>query len=179
MLWSRCRFRVLEFSFPILSGPGGSWDLAPVQAAVWEALDVAQALRAEGRDGLTDHLDLRLVAPSPLALSPTPLAPGVVAWACVALAATTTTPAEHWEALVDRVVARWANHTLLPRPHWGKEVPAMVGEEEAVAYLRRAYARELPGVVAAMGALVGGQGGGLQDTANIFGTPFTRQLFLI
>ena len=128
---------------------------------------------------LTDHLDLRLVAPSPLALSPTPLAPGVVAWACVALAATTTTPAENWEVLVDRVVAKWANHTLLPRPHWGKEVPAMVGEEEAVAYLRRAYARELPGVVAAMGALVGGQGGGLQDTANTFGTPFNRQLFLI
>ena len=117
------KFRVTEFAFPILHGKDGSEkDFSLVQRAVWDALDIADALKKEeGIDGLTDHLDVRLVAPSHIPLAPYPKIDGVWGWAGVVLAASEQTPEKDWKTLVESVVGRWASYKyqdgslILPR----------------------------------------------------------------
>ena len=115
------KFRVTEFSFPILHGKDEK-DFSLVQRAVWDALDIADALKKkEGIDGLTDHLDVRLVAPSHIPLTPYPKIDGVWAWAGVVLAASEQTPERDWKTLVESVVGQWASYKyqdgslILPR----------------------------------------------------------------
>ena len=116
------KFRVTEFAFPILLGKDGDEkDFSFVQRAVWDALDIADTLKDEGIDGLTDHLDVRLVAPSHIPLAPYPKIAGVWGWAGVVLAASEQTPEEEWRTLVETVVRKWASYkyqdgsSLLPR----------------------------------------------------------------
>ena len=117
------KFRVTEFAFPILQvKDGNKKDFSFVQRAVWDALDIADALKKEeGIDGLTDHLDVRLVAPSHIPLAPYPKTAGVWGWAGVVLAASELTPEKDWKTLVESVVAQWASYRyqdgslLLPR----------------------------------------------------------------
>ena len=117
------KFRVTEFAFPILHGKNGSGkDFSLVQRAVWDALDIADTLKKEeGIDGLTDHLDVRLVAPSHIPLAPYPKIDYVWGWAGVVLAASEQTADEDWKALVEAVVGHWASYKyqegslILPR----------------------------------------------------------------
>ena len=118
------KFRVTEFAFPILiqtTGEGKTTNFSFVQKAVWDALDVADCLKEKGIDGLTDHLDVRLVAPSSIPLAPYPKISGVWGWAGVVLAASEHTTENDWVTLVEAVVERWTSYEyedgshLLPR----------------------------------------------------------------
>jgi hypothetical protein len=153
----RVKWRVFEFTFPVLEQADGGLDFSLVQRAVWDALDIAERLkwvppppqpatpRAEGCDALSDHLDVRLVGSSPLLLSHTPERPGVWGWAKVGLGANAWTLEPEWARLRAEVVGAWAGYTLpgggllLPRPHWAKEMPPWVGPDRLLDYLRRAY----------------------------------------
>ena len=79
------------------------------------------------------------------------------------------------------VVARWCGYSwhdglrlVLPRPHWAKEMPNMVGGEELYQYLHKAYETDLRKIT---DTLVQKYQGNISLIGGLFGTNHHRELF--
>ena len=78
------------------------------------------------------------------------------------------------------VVARWSGYTwtdgrpVLPRPHWAKEMPDMVGEEELYHYLRKAYETDLKKIQ----DMLQKHQRNVSQNLGLFGTNHHKELFL-
>ena len=78
------------------------------------------------------------------------------------------------------VVARWCGYSwhdglrlVLPRPHWAKEMPDMVGGEELYKYLRKAYQIDLRRIQ----DMLQKYQGNISQNVGLFGTNHHKELF--
>jgi len=182
------RFRVFEFEFPIWNH-AGALDWSIVQAAVWDVIDVADKFRSEGVEALDDHLDIRLMSSSSTLLSSfysnsSSSSTPVWGWAGIAVASTPCVDHHVWQRFMFEVVSLWSKYTspegneILPRPHWAKEMPQFVGQEEIYQYLRRAYQHQLTELEPRLNQLLNKiSKTSLNEAFNRFGTQHHHKLF--
>jgi len=177
------KFRVTEFTFPIVEDKAGERNYSFVQKAVWDALDMADQLKMGGCNGLTDHLDVRLIAPSDIPMAPYPRRSGVWGWAGVVLAAGADIPEADWATFMNGVASVWVKYAypdgslVLPRPHWAKEMPEYVGGKSIVEYLQQAYSEDIYKIKVEMSKILENEDVTLLESTNTFATPFVKELF--
>jgi len=179
------KFRVFEFEIPIWKN-GQHLDWSSVQTALWQVVDIADRFRSEGFEALDDHLDVRLMSSSSILLSSFSSTPcsHVWGWAGIAVASSPWVEEEVWQRFMSEVVASWSRisspegNEILPRPHWGKEMPQYVGKEHLYGYLRIAYRNELKELEPRLASLLNNiSKSNFSEALSIFGTHHHHELF--
>jgi len=105
-------------------------------------------------------------------------------WSLAIEAASSPLVPEHiWEDFKNALAAKWKNYhdkdgnRLKVRPHWAKEFPHMVGEQDIYDYMREVYADQIPAYVEGVKHLMEVTNGNLTHTLKTFSTKYLDQIF--
>ena len=63
------------------------------------------------------------------------------------------------------------------RPHWAKEVPHQVGEQDIYEYMREVYSDQIPAFVEGMKDVMRFSNTNITTTLNMFSTKYLENIF--
>jgi len=124
-----------------------------------------------------DHMDIRFVAPSHLTLSPYPQSPGVAGYGCMCVGHSDWGPDTNRVKMITYLIGKFKSYShkgkpFLPKPHWAKDT--LPGAD---AYLRKAYALQIPKVKQGLAKLAAKSRTSLPTLLHVFGNKLQNDLF--
>jgi len=101
----------------------------------------------------------------------------------IEVASSPLVPEELWEEFKNAIAVNWKNYydndgnLLKVRPHWAKEVPHSVGDQDIFEYMREVYSDQIPAYVAGMKKMMTYSGSNITDTLHMFSTKYLDHIF--
>jgi len=101
----------------------------------------------------------------------------------IEVASSPLVPENIWEDFKNALATKWRNYydlngnLLKVRPHWAKEVPHVVGDQDIFQYMREVYSDQIPQYVEGVKELMKQTNGNLSQTLNMFSTKYLDIIF--
>merc|ERR1711915_1134827 len=101
----------------------------------------------------------------------------------IEVASSPLVPENIWEDFKNALATKWKNYkdkdgnSLRVRPHWAKEFPHMVGDQDIFSYMRDMYADQIPAYVEGVKNLMAATNGNLTQTLQTFSTKYLDIIF--
>jgi len=101
----------------------------------------------------------------------------------IEVASSPLVPEHLWEEFKNAIAANWKNYydregnQLKVRPHWAKEVPHQVGDQDIYEYMREVYSDQIPAFVEGMKDVMKFSSTNITATLNMFSTKYLENIF--
>merc|ERR1711970_1155516 len=101
----------------------------------------------------------------------------------IEIASSPLVPEDLWLDFKNALATKWKNYydregnRLKVRPHWAKEFPQVVGDQDIYEYMREVYADQIPAYVEGVQKLMKQTNGNLTHTIKTFSTKYLDTIF--
>jgi len=101
----------------------------------------------------------------------------------IEIASSPLVPEDLWLDFKNALATKWKNYydregnRLKVRPHWAKEFPQVVGDQDIYEYMREVYADQIPAYVEGVKKLMKQTNGNLTHTIKTFSTKYLDTIF--
>jgi len=173
---------LFEVNIPIPAGQDGASPNWEVVKESWQIMmDVSEDFNRAGKYPSDLGLESRLMAGSDLLMAPQH---GNRWTQSIEVSASPLVPRHIWEEFKNALALRWSEmvdpltgHKLKMRPHWAKEFPNIVGENDFADWAVSAFEDQVPKFMEGLEQVFEMNSGNLKDSLNMFSTKFLDVLF--
>jgi len=173
---------LFEVNIPIPAGPDGASPNWEVVKESWQIMmDVSEEFNRDGKYPSDLGLESRLMAGSDLLMAPQH---GNRWTQSIEVSASPLVPRHIWEEFKNALALRWSKmvdpltgQKLKMRPHWAKEFPNIVGENDFADWAVSAFEDQVPKFMEGLQQVFEMNSGNLKDSLNMFSTKFLDVLF--
>merc|ERR1719367_667047 len=172
---------LFEVNIPIPPTADGTPNWEIVKQSWKDMMNISAQFNAEGKYPSDLGMESRLMAGSDLLLAPQH---GNYWTQSIEVSGSPLVPREIWEEFKNALALKWSSYVdpltgekLRMRPHWAKEFPNKVGDDDYTTWAKKAFAPQIPEFISLLKKVFESNNGSFENSMKMFSTKYLDVLF--
>jgi len=172
---------LFEVNIPIPPTAEGTPNWEIVKQSWKDMMNISAQFNAENKYPSDLGMESRLMAGSDLLLAPQH---GNKWTQSIEVSGSPLVPREIWEEFKNALALKWSNYVdpltgekLIMRPHWAKEFPNKVGDDDYTTWAKKVFAPQIPEFMSLLKKVIQSNNGSFENSMKMFSTKYLDVLF--